>query len=98
MCDNLEEFAKICRAESGIDRILCKPHATGKTLACICIQAQFQGFFLIQCPAGISALQYSHVKYFPNHDAFGEYYDFVIDICDIGVKSFATRAQTIPPA
>jgi hypothetical protein len=40
-------------------------------------------------------LQYSHVNYFPNQDAYNEYYDFVVDICDIGVESFATRAQTM---
>jgi hypothetical protein len=72
------------------DPILCKPHATGKSVACICIHC----FFLIQCPTSIAASQYSHVKYFPNQDAYGEYYDFVVDICDIGVESFATRAQT----
>ncbi len=75
----------------GIDHILGKPHATSKILACICIQ----GFFLIQWPAGIAASQYSHVKYIPNQDAVSEYYDFVVDICDIGVESFATRAQTM---
>ncbi len=36
--------------------------------------------------------RYSHVKYFPNQDAYSEYYDFVVDICDIGVESLATRA------
>ncbi len=36
-----------------------------------------------------------HVKYFPNQDAYSEYYDFVVDICDIEVESFATRAQTM---
>jgi hypothetical protein len=38
---------------------------------------------------------YSHVKYFPNQDAYNEYYDFLVDICDIGIESFATRAQTM---
>ncbi len=40
-------------------------------------------------------VQYSHVKYCSNQDAYSEYYDFVVDICDIGVESFATRAQTM---
>jgi hypothetical protein len=90
MCDNFQGFGNFCLAELGIDPILCKPHATGKSLACICTQ----GLFLIQWPAGIAALQYSHVRYFPSQDAYSEYYDFLLSICDIGVESFATRAQT----
>ena len=43
----------------------------------------------------IAALQYSHVKYFPNQDVYTKYYYFVVDICDIGVESFATRAHTM---
>jgi hypothetical protein len=50
---------------------------------------------VILWPGGITASQYSHVEYFPNQDAYSEYYDFVVDICDIGVESFATRAQTM---
>ncbi len=93
MSDNFQGFCNFCRAEFGIDPILCKPHATGKALCCICLLC----LFLILSPraAGIAASQYSHVKYFPNQDADNEYYDFVVDICDIGVESFATRAQTM---
>ena len=45
--------------------------------------------------AGIPASQYSHLKYFPSVDAYNDYYDIVVDICDIGVESFAVRAQTM---
>jgi hypothetical protein len=84
-------FCNFCRAELGIDPILCKQHATGKTLSCICLLC----LFLILWPAGTAALQYSHVKYFPNQDVYSEYYDFVVYICDIGAESFAARAQTM---
>ncbi len=50
---------------------------------------------LILLPAGIAASQYSHVSRFPNQAAYNEYYDSVVDICDIGVESFVTRAQAI---
>ena len=91
MCDNFQGFGNFCRAELGIYPILCKPHATGKTLSCICLLC----LFLILWPAGIAASQYSHVKYFTNQDAYSEYYSFVFDKCDIGVVSFAARAQTM---
>jgi hypothetical protein len=39
--------------------------------------------------------QYSHVKYFPNQEAYNKCCDYVVNICDIGVESFATRAQTM---
>jgi hypothetical protein len=91
MSDNFQGFSNFCRAEFGIDPILCKPHATGKALCCICQLC----LFLILSPAGIAASQYSHVKYFPNQDAYNEYYDFVVDICDIRIESFATSAQTM---
>ncbi len=32
---------------------------------------------------------------FSIEDAYNEYYDFIGDICDIGVESFAARAQTM---
>ncbi len=76
MSDNFQGLSNFCRAEIGIDPILCKPHATGKALCCrylLCL-------FLILSPAGIAASQYSHVKYFPNQDAYNEYYDFVDDM------------------
>jgi hypothetical protein len=91
MCDNFQGFSNFCCAEFGMDPILCKPHATGKTLVYLCVPAEF----LIPWPAGIAASQYYHVKHFPNQDAYNEYYDYLVDICDIGVESFATRAQTI---
>jgi hypothetical protein len=91
MCDSFQGFCNFCRAELGIDPILCKPHATGKPLCCMCLLC----LFLILCPAGIAASQYSHVKYFPNQNAYSEYYDLVVDICDFGVESFATCAQTM---
>ena len=50
---------------------------------------------MILWPGGITASQYSHVEYFANQDAYSEYYDFVVDVCDIGVESFVTRAQTM---
>ncbi len=89
--DNFQGFGNFCRAEFGIDPILCQPHATCKALCCICRLC----LFLILSPAGIAASQCSHVKYFPNQDAYNEYYDFVVDIGDIGVEGFATRAQTM---
>jgi hypothetical protein len=78
MSDNFQGFGNFCRTELAIDPILCKPHATGKDLCCICRLC----VFLILSPAGIAASQYSHVKYFPNHwqDAYNEYYDFVVDM------------------
>jgi hypothetical protein len=35
------------------------------------------------------------VEFFPNSAAYDDYYDLAVDICDIGVESFATRAQTM---
>ncbi len=35
-------------------------------------------------PAGINASQYSHLKYFPSVDAYNNYYDIVVYICDFG--------------
>jgi hypothetical protein len=87
---NFQGFCRFCRAELGIDTILCRPHATSKILSCICLLC----VCFILWPAGIAASKYSHVKYFPNQDVYSEYYDFVVDICDIWVESFATRAQT----
>ncbi len=77
MCDSFQGFSNFCWAELGIDPILCKQHATRKTLSYIYLL----GLFLIQWQAGVAAkLQYSHAKYFPNQDAYSEYYDFVVDI------------------
>ncbi len=80
MCDNFQGFcnfcwAEFCWAEFGIDPVLCKPHATGKPLCCACLLF----LFLILSPAG-TASQYSHVP-------TNEYYNFVVDICDIGVEA-----------
>jgi hypothetical protein len=50
---------------------------------------------LILLPAGIEASQYSHVSRFPNQAAYNEYYDYVVDICDIGVEGFATLAKAM---
>jgi hypothetical protein len=50
---------------------------------------------LILLPAGIAASQYSHVLRSPNLEAYNEYYDYVVDLCDIGVESFATLAQAM---
>ncbi len=47
----------------------------------------------ILLPTGIAASQYFHVSRFPNQAAYNEYYNYVVDICDIGVESVATRAQ-----
>jgi hypothetical protein len=89
MCDIFQGFSNCCCAEFGMDPILCKLHATGKTLACLYVHVEF----LIPWTAGIATSQYSHVKYFPNQDAFNKYNDYVVDICDIGVESFVTRAE-----
>jgi hypothetical protein len=91
MCDNFQGIRNFCRAESGMNPILCVQHATSKTLACLCVPAEF----LIPWPAGIAASRYSHVKYFANQDAYNEYYYYVVDLCEIGVESFATRAQNM---
>jgi hypothetical protein len=91
MSDNFQGFCNFCGTEFGIDPILCKPHATGKPLCCICLLC----LFLILSPAGIAPLQYLHVKYFPNQDEYSKNYDFIVDICDIGIESFASRAQTM---
>jgi hypothetical protein len=48
---------------------------------------------LILLPAGFVASQYSHVSRFPNQAAYNEHYNSDVDICGIGVVSFATRAQ-----
>jgi hypothetical protein len=40
-CDNFQGFGNFCRAELGIDPILCKPHATGKPVCCICLLSLF---------------------------------------------------------
>jgi hypothetical protein len=50
---------------------------------------------MIPWQAGTAASQYSHDKYFPYQEAYNEYYNYVVDTCDIGVESFATRAQTM---
>ncbi len=86
MRENFQGLCNFCRAELGIDPILCKPHATSKTLSCICLLC----LFLILWLAGIAAsqyFQYSNVKYFPNQDGYTKYYDFVVDICGFGVES-----------
>ena len=51
MCNNFQGFCNFCWAELGIDPILCKPHATGKALFCICLLC----LFLILWQAGIAA-------------------------------------------
>jgi hypothetical protein len=43
----------------------------------------------------IAVLACQVLSQIPIQDAYNEYYDFVVDICDIGVESFATRAQTL---
>ena len=50
---------------------------------------------LILLPTDIAAYQYSHVSRFPNQAGYNEYYNYVVDICDIVVKSFAARAQAM---
>ena len=46
--------------------------------------------------AGIAADNYSHVKYFPNGQAYDDYYDIVVDIGEVGVPEFADRVQELP--
>ncbi len=50
---------------------------------------------LILLSAGIAASQYSHGSRFPNQAAYNDFYNYVVDICDIGVESFVTRAQAM---
>ena len=89
MCDNFKGWINFARNSLDVDAILCKPHATGNVYS----------FLLLSCnllpapPAGIAAASYTHIKQFPSTDAYNDYYDIVVDICDIGVESFATRAQ-----
>ena len=67
---------------------VCFPHGRGK------IPYFFQcTTFLMVGTAGIAAEKCSHVKYFPNRAAYDDYYDIVVDICEVGVDSFATRIQ-----
>jgi hypothetical protein len=33
------------------------------------------------------------IRHFPSVEAYNDYYDIVVDTCDIGVEDFATRAQ-----
>jgi hypothetical protein len=42
---------------------------------------------------GIAAFQYSHVKCCPSVEEYNDYYNIVVDICDIEAEAFATRAQ-----
>jgi hypothetical protein len=37
--------------------------------------------------------QYSLVKYVPCLEEYNNYYDIVVDICDIGVETFGARSQ-----
>ena len=45
--------------------------------------------------AGIAADNHSHVKYFPNVQAYDDYYDIVVDIGEVGVPEFADRVQDL---
>ncbi len=47
--------------------------------------------------AGIAAEKYSHVKYFPNHAAYDDYYDIVVDIGDIGKVKYLRASAPEPP-
>ena len=45
--------------------------------------------------AGIAAYNYSHVHNLPLRAAYDDYYDLVVDICEVGVPEFATRVQEL---
>ncbi len=49
---------------------------------------------LILLSSGIAASQYSQVSRFPNQAAYNDH-NCVANVCDIGVESFATRAQAM---
>ncbi len=91
MCDNFQGWGNFLRNEFGINSNLCKQHATGNVLDSLdCRVLQ-----LTQLPAGIVASQYSHLKYSPSTDAYTDYYYIVLDICDVGAETFATRCQEL---
>ena len=45
--------------------------------------------------AGIAASNYSHVHQFPTRAVFDDYYDWVVDIGDVGVQEFADWVQEL---
>ncbi len=53
---------------------------------------------LIPCVSGINAANRSHVKQVPYVAAYDNYYDIVVDTCEIGVGQFAyfCYASTAP--
>jgi hypothetical protein len=53
MSDNFQGIGNFCSAKLGMDPSVCKPNAAGKTLAYLCVCAEF----LIPWPAGITASQ-----------------------------------------
>ncbi len=49
--------------------------------------------FNLRCGSGKAAAHRSHVKQFPNVPAYDNYYDIVVDTCEIDVEQFAMRVQ-----
>ena len=90
MCDNFTGWGNFCRNVLGIEPNVCKPHGTGNAS-----YIAFDNRHSLSMLTGIAAASYSHVKYFPNRAAYDDYYDIVVDIADIGVLSFADRAQSM---
>jgi hypothetical protein len=92
MCDNFQDWGNFSRNEFGIDSNVYKQHATCNVLySLLCRDLQ-----LTQWPADKAASQYSHLKYFPNADAYNDYTEIVVDICDIDVETFAAQCQDLP--
>ena len=47
------------------------------------------------CPAAIPAANYSHVKNFQNRKAYYGFYNIMVGIGEIGVITFANKAQAL---
>jgi hypothetical protein len=47
------------------------------------------------CAAGIAAANRSHLKFFPDIDAYGIYHEFVVETGAIAVEVFAERVQAL---
>ena len=44
---------------------------------------------------GIAAANRSHLKFFPDMDAYGVYYDLLVELSRIAVANFAERCQSL---
>ena len=61
-------------------------------MSCLCFNFSFT---LTSGAAAIAADHRGQVKQFPNVKAYDDYYDIIVDIGEIGVESFADRAQAL---